>query len=163
VDLNAVISQAKSTLNTKIENANATIAVGKMPIHQGVAFQLRQLFVQLIDNAIKFRKPDVAPRIEISCDTVRGESIADPNPSQQFVHIEVSDNGIGIEPQYHDRVFELFKRLHSKDKYNGTGIGLSICRKIVENHRGFMTIDSKLGVGSTFHIYLPFGLNAIVS
>jgi PAS domain S-box-containing protein len=155
VELNGVVSQARTTLIDKVEEANATIVVGSLPNYPGFVFQLRQLFIQLIDNALKFSKPDAAPLIEISSEIVIGKNIAGLDAASQYLHITLTDNGIGIDPQYRNRVFDLFQRLHSKDKYSGTGIGLSICRKIVENHQGIITLESKPNIGSTFHIYLP--------
>lgn len=155
LDLNSIVSQAKSTLSEKIEEANATIVVDPLPSHQGVAFQFRQLFIHLIDNAVKFRKADVNPYVEITNEVINGSSFEKLDPVRKYLRISVKDNGIGVEPQYHDRIFELFQRLHSKDKFNGTGIGLSICRKVAENHQGVITIDSRLDAGSTFEVFLP--------
>jgi signal transduction histidine kinase len=131
------------------------VTVEKLPVYNGVAFQLRQLFIHVLDNAIKFHQSGSTPHVNVTVALVDGNSASGLDQSQRYYRIDVTDNGIGIEPQFLDRVFELFQRLHSKDKYPGSGIGLSICRKVLENHQGVITVTSTLGEGSTFSIYLP--------
>jgi len=155
VDLNAVLSQAKSGLNGLVEETDATFACDALPTYNGVPFQLRQLFINLLENAIKFYKVGTAPHVVVTCNVVNGSVNTRLDASRDYLHIAVQDNGIGFESEYKERIFELFQRLHSKDKYKGTGIGLSICRKVAENHQGIITVDSRLGEGSTFHVYLP--------
>jgi signal transduction histidine kinase len=111
---------------------------------QGDELQLQQLFQNLLSNAIKYRNPDEPPRVYVQA-------------IQQGSHWEfaVRDNGIGIAPRHHDRIFQIFQRLHTRQESSGTGIGLAICRKIVERHGGRIWVDSELGEGSTFRFTLP--------
>ena len=119
-----------------------------------IPFQFRQLMHNLISNALKFTKPDIPSKISVKSEiTIVANS---PFAGRGACHISVSDNGIGFDKQYSERIFGVFQKLHSKDKYEGTGIGLAIVKKIVDNHKGLITVDSKLGKGTTFHIYLPF-------
>jgi signal transduction histidine kinase len=99
----------------------------------------------------------VAPRISINCVniTYSGSNNARLKPKKQYKHITISDNGIGFETEFSEKIFEVFQRLHGKDKYEGTGIGLAIVKKIVENHNGFISATSELGKGATFDIYIP--------
>ena len=142
VDCNLVLQKALSNLQLLIEENNATVLVRSLPLIVGDESQLIQLFQNLIDNAITYRS-DSDPLIEIN-------AIAD---EQQWL-FSVKDNGIGIDPKYSRRIFEVFQRLHSKDKYSGTGVGLAICKKIVERHGGNIWVESKLGVGSIFWLTL---------
>lgn len=115
---------------------------------------MRQVFHNLLNNAFKFSKPGVAPVLTISSDVI---SINDTenSPESQHVRICIADNGIGFDEQYAEKVFSLFYRLNTKDAYEGSGIGLSITKRIVERHRGIITVNSTEGVGSTFVITLP--------
>ena len=106
--------------------------------------QLSQVFQNLIANAIKFRKPDVAPAVHVSAGRTATEWV-----------FSVSDNGIGIEPQYYERIFQIFQRLHSREEYPGTGIGLSLCKRIIERHGGRIWLESEPGNGSTFFFTIP--------
>jgi light-regulated signal transduction histidine kinase (bacteriophytochrome) len=106
--------------------------------------QLVQLFQNLIGNALEFRKPDESPKIHISAHKEDNEYL-----------FSVNDNGIGMEPQYKERIFIIFQRLHTIDVYNGTGIGLSVAKKIVERHGGHIWVESELGEGSTFYFTIP--------
>jgi PAS domain S-box-containing protein len=151
VDLGALIGTVIEDMETRIEALGATIDVQPMPVLSGDATQLRQMFQNLVSNALKFAHPERPPIVRIS---------ARPAPLEDGAagwRIEVSDNGIGIDPQYGESIFTLFKRLHSRDSYEGTGIGLAIVRRIVERHRGSVNaagcgID---GQGATFVIVLP--------
>ena len=142
VSLDAVVEWALENLQIAIQNSGAVVEVGSLGTVTGNQVQLLQLFQNLIGNAIKYRKPDEAPKIRIQADRRNGA-----------VTVAVEDNGIGIEPEYHDRIFGIFKRL-SRDT-QGTGIGLAICKKIVEKHGGRIWLQSALGVGSTFSVVLP--------
>ncbi|MDB5197198.1 MAG: arcB [Flaviaesturariibacter sp.] len=126
--------------------------------------QFRQVFINLISNAIKFSRPGVPPRIRVQSKKLHWQDLEDEVPpvilsvlshKEDYFRIQVIDNGIGFDPQYKDKIFEVFQRLHSKEVFKGTGIGLAIVKKIVTHHGGFITADSLPGEGSTFSIYLP--------
>lgn len=143
-DCNAVMGYVKKNLELVIGETQATIDIENLPTVNADASQLVQLFQNLVSNAIKFRKPDVPPRIAIEAKDQQG-----------MIQFSVKDNGIGFEPQYADRIFLLFQRLHGKRDYPGTGIGLAVCKKIVERHGGRIWVESTPGVGATFHFTLP--------
>lgn len=142
-DVADVVARAVSNVQVAIEEAGAQVDVGPMPAVVGDSSQLVQLFQNLISNAIKFRGADT-PRITITAE-----------PAGEAVTFSLTDNGIGIDPQYADRIFLLFQRLHTKREYAGTGIGLAICKKIVERHGGRIWVEGRPGEGTTFHFTLP--------
>jgi len=129
-----------------------------------IAFQFRQLMLNLFGNSIKFARPEIPLRINVSSKIETADEIINRYqlPSHRvthemlYCHITVADNGIGFEPQFNDRIFEVFQRLHGNDKYSGTGIGLSIVKKIVENHNGVITANGELNNGARFDIYIPY-------
>ncbi len=145
VSLGSVIQGVLGDLQIRIEETEATISVGSMPTLELDPSQFRQVFQNLIGNALKFRKPGVPPVI-----TVYNHRL----PSGDW-QIRVSDNGIGFDEQYKDRIFAVFQRLHSRDQYEGTGIGLAIVRRIIEGHGGSIEVSSRLGEGTTFYVTLP--------
>ncbi|MBE9461546.1 PAS domain-containing protein [Dyadobacter subterraneus] len=159
VSLNSVVSDALETLSLEIEQRNARIKVDEMAGLQGDKSQLVHLFQNLISNAIKFTPNHQVPDIRIQhFKKKRSELPADVQPgstAHEFHQINISDNGIGFEPQYVDRIFQVFQRLHSQSKFPGTGVGLAICERVVANHGGGITAISKPGEGATFCIYLP--------
>jgi light-regulated signal transduction histidine kinase (bacteriophytochrome) len=122
-----------------------------------IPFQFQQLFYNLISNSIKFSNPENPLHITINCNYAKGDALNNENleSNTNYCHITVADNGIGFEPQYSERIFELFQRLHGKEEYRGTGVGLAIVKRIVENHEGFITANGVAGKGATFNIYLP--------
>jgi len=133
------------------------VEVGKIPTIRADPVQMRQLLQNLIGNALKFRRPDVPPVIKVYGRFVKGrtEREAHEAPADVRCRIVVEDNGIGFEQQYRDRIFGVFQRLHTREAYEGTGIGLAICRKIVERHGGTIAVESTPGQGSRFEIVLP--------
>ncbi len=146
IDLNHIIERILSDLAVGIEEAGATVTYDDLPTLEADAIQIQQLFQNLIANAIKFGRPGVPPVVRVSAHPIRhGWAFA------------VTDNGIGIEPQYRERIFVLFQRLHSRAEYPGTGIGLAICKKIVERHGGTIRVESEVGQGTTFEFTLPGG------
>jgi len=157
LDLNILLEEVESSLKDTIENRNVTITSTKLPTLQVISFQFRQLFENIIGNAIKYSKADVKPNITIIASHVSGKIYinegADPN--KYYHKILFADSGIGFDQEYAKRIFEIFQRLHGKNEYSGTGIGLAICRKIMENHNGFITAQSKEGEGSIFNIFIP--------
>ena len=142
------LARAMSQLEGALEESQAELTVGELPRVQGDVDQLGQLFQNLVANAIKYRGPEPV-RIAIGAE-----------PFDGAYEFWVRDNGIGIEPQYFDKIFVLFQRLHTREEYPGTGIGLAICKKIVERHGGRIWVESQLGRGSTFHFTLPRGERA---
>ncbi len=156
-DLNHLLQEVLEDLQIFLEEQRAEVEIGKLPTISAIPSQIRQLFVNLMGNAIKYRKPEEAPRIKISSETVDPETIdyLKGDSKIKFCKITVADNGIGFDPKYSSRIFEPFQRLHGKDDYSGTGIGLAICSKILENHHGFINADSEAGKGSVFNIYVP--------
>lgn len=157
VNLNMLLEKAISEMTEFIEEKQATIESEELPTLRVISFQIQQLFINLLCNSIKYSKPDVSPFIKINYEQVKLKKIADVQfPSKKLFHkFTFKDNGIGFDPAYSDRIFELFSRLHNKDEIIGTGLGLAICKKIVDNHKGFIFGEGKLGEGSVFTIYLP--------
>lgn len=143
--LNEVLKDVLSDLENSIEEKRATVIIGDLPEIEGVFLQMRQLFQNLISNAIKYSKPDIPPVIEITC----------KNSGPGYIELRVKDNGIGIEEKYKDKIFQAYERLHSKDEFEGTGLGLALCKKIAEVHKGSIKIKSEKNIGSTFIIQLP--------
>lgn len=161
IDLNEKIKKVLSDLELLIEEKGARVIIDPLPTIKGNRRQLQQLFQNLISNALKYSKPDVPPVINITSRRVKGNEVQVPLPStygdRSFHFIEVSDNGIGFEQQYAEQIFKMFQRLHGKSEYSGTGVGLSIARKVVENHQGHIWAESEPGKGATFKILLPAG------
>lgn len=158
VDLNALLEEIKLS-RKEIEGTKVFIESGALPVISGTRFQLQQLFENLIGNSIKYRKKDVPPHIRIESQEVSGRGLlADGiNHLKDYYKISFIDNGIGFEQRYAQKIFEVFQRLHDKNEYPGTGIGLSICKKIVESHGGAISAKGNPGEGAEFDIYLPKG------
>lgn len=156
-DLNEIVWEVTTDLEYLIEEKQGTVQVhGTLPNVEGVPSQLRQVFQNLIGNGLKFTEKDKKPKIDISADTVDAATI-DPSGSLNGMYnrIIVTDNGIGFDEQYKEKIFTIFQRLHHKDFYAGTGIGLSIAKKIIEKHKGLITGKSQEGEGASFIILLP--------
>jgi PAS domain S-box-containing protein len=151
VDLAEIARYVVSDLESRIDQVGATVSVEPLPVISGDRLTLSQLLQNLIGNALKFHKPGVPPHVN-----VRSNVGPDPNGAPGDVcRITVEDNGIGFDDKYTDRIFQLFQRLHGRNEYEGTGIGLAICRKIVRRHGGAITAHSTPGVGSRFIVTLP--------
>jgi light-regulated signal transduction histidine kinase (bacteriophytochrome) len=144
VELNDVVDAALNQLAAVREEADAQITVETLPAVYGEASLLTQLFANLVGNALKFRRPDVRPAVTIGA-----------QPHEDGWEIHLADNGIGIEPEYADKVFVIFQRLHSRDAYPGTGIGLAMAKKIVEYHGGHIWFDPDRADGATVRFTLP--------
>lgn len=158
VDLNEIISQVKEELMDKIVALGAIINTKNLPTLEAIPFQMRQLVSNLIVNSLKFAKKGVAPMITISSKLVDSDKVKNRNlkMNKPYCEITFSDNGIGFDSKYNKRIFEVFQRLHEKNKFEGTGIGLAIVKKIVHNHEGEITSNGQLGKGAIFNIYLPY-------
>lgn len=158
VDLNLVVATIVEDFELAIKERGATIDVDKLPVIRSVALQMNQLFYNLIDNALKFSDPLRRPRIEIRCKKLALPALAEyitwPKAGKTYFDISVRDNGIGFNVQYAEQILKVFKRLHPKDMYPGSGIGLSICQSVLAHHDGEMYIESMPGEGSAFHIII---------
>ena len=156
-DMNEILESAKLEIMDDIVKNKAIITYDEMPKMEVIPFQMQQLFINLIGNALKYSKEDVSPHINISYANINASEDAKLSKLSQGIYhkICVTDNGIGFEQGYAEKIFTLFNRLHSKDEYQGTGIGLSICEKIVKNHDGLITATGRPNEGATFCFYLP--------
>ena len=143
--LQAIVQDAVGDLDIRIEQSGAIVQVDELPIVSVDASLIRQVFQNLISNALKFARPGIAPRVHV---------FAQPAPAG-YVQVCIADNGIGFEPRFGERIFEIFQRLHGRGQYAGTGIGLAVCRRIVERHGGSIRAESAPGAGATFVIMLP--------
>ena len=157
VDMAQLMAEVKIELRTRIEDKKARLEVRDLPPVYGVPFQIKQLMTNLVSNALKYSHPELPPHIVISGEVVSGAEIPveGANPRISYTKIAVADNGIGFEAKYAAKIFELFQRLHGKNTYSGTGIGLALCKKIVLNMNGFIAAESQPGKGSVFTIYVP--------
>jgi signal transduction histidine kinase len=160
IDLKKTIESVVNDLEIRIAESKAEIKIGKLPeVMLADEIQMRQLFQNLISNALKFSKKDVSPKVTISATQITNNEIpleeAKEMKNRQYWKIDVSDNGIGFDQKYAQKIFAVFQRLHGVSTYEGTGIGLSICKKICENHKGFITVSSTEGEGSTFSVFFP--------
>ena len=169
VNLGEIVTNVVDDLETAITDHQATVTIDALPTVVGDAGQLRQLFQNLLSNSLKFMKPLSDDRakepdqsnafISITVQTIRGRdagmAILPGDADRQFHLIEVADNGIGFDPHHADRIFQVFQRLHNRTVYQGTGIGLAIVKKVVENHNGYIQAVGRPGEGATFQILLP--------
>ncbi len=156
-DLHIIVEEIRADLKDTIHEKNATIKATDLCDANIIPFQFRQLMYNLISNALKFSQPGIPLQITIMCEIVKGSKLnnAKLSPEKNYCHIVVKDNGIGFEPEFSERIFEVFQKLHSKEVYAGTGIGLAIVKKIVENHNGIIIATGELNKGATFDIYIP--------
>ena len=156
-DLNTIFENVKADYELQIEEKNAVITSAPLPVVKGESLQLSQLFANLIGNSLKFSRTE--PRITISSRTLQPHEIQKINPSldntRPYVQLTFEDNGIGFEQQYAEKIFTIFQRLNSRDEYSGTGIGLALCKRIVDHHHGHIEAASALGQGAKFFVYLP--------
>lgn len=156
-DLNLLLENAIQELMQDIEEKKAEIKVSQLPVLNVIPFQIQQLFINLIGNSLKYSQLHISPVITINYDEINADDYHFLNNKIQkkYHRIAIKDNGLGFEQQYAEDIFLLFYRLLPKSEMAGTGIGLSICKKIVENHKGFIFAESKPGIGSTFSFFLP--------
>lgn len=155
IDLGEVVQGVLSDLEERIRISNGQVVVNALPRIEADPMQIQQVFLNLINNALKFHRPEAPPRVTISATLVEEPSQQENRPGREMYRIEVADNGIGFESKYAERIFQIFQRLHGRSEYEGTGMGLAIVRKIVERHGGSITATSVPGVGSTFVMMLP--------
>ncbi|MEQ9300748.1 MAG: PAS domain S-box protein [Cyclobacteriaceae bacterium] len=153
IDLNVTVAEVLSDLEILIEQKEATINVSHLPTIEGDDTQIRQLFQNLIHNALKFSKEDVKPQLDITAREFNKTKHLSSTPGDEMIEVSISDNGIGFDTKYLDRIFHIFQRL-SGHKYEGSGIGLAICKKIANRHGGMITANSEVGQGATFVITL---------
>ncbi|MBO3099698.1 PAS domain-containing sensor histidine kinase [Gelidibacter pelagius] len=157
VDLSEVIEDLKETLSEELEENHVTFKLHDICTIEVIPVQFKQILHNLISNSIKFSRAELPVIIDINCEKVDAKSldIALPSDHEHFYHISYTDNGIGFEPEYNQKIFEVFQRLHSKDEYSGTGIGLAIVKRIIENHEGVIIANGSLNEGARFDIYIP--------
>ncbi len=163
VDLNKLINEIKTDYELLIRQKNAVFQIADLPVITAVPLQMNQLFFNLIGNALKFAKQDTPALINIGCSmlTAAEKEALQLDEKMAYCNIEVSDNGIGFNPKYAQKIFEIFQRLHGKDEYAGTGIGLSMAKKIVDNHRGHISASAELNNGAVFNVILPVSRNTV--
>ncbi|MEO6305016.1 MAG: CHASE3 domain-containing protein [Bacteroidia bacterium] len=156
-DVKKIVEDVKEELKDELLQKNGSIEIGDMCNIKVIPFQFRQLIYNLVSNSLKFSKLDRTPEIKIKSQVEKGSYFNNEKIEKdiKYCHISVSDNGIGFEEQYKEKIFEVFQQLHRKNEYKGTGIGLAIVKKIVENHNGVITVQSTPGEGATFNVYIP--------
>lgn len=156
-DLSKLVNEIIEENADLIKSKNATITVSELGIANINPVQFRQLLENLVSNSLKFTVPQRDPSITIKARVIRGieTKLAKLAPGTNYLNLTFSDNGIGFEARFNERIFEVFQRLHGQDKYTGTGMGLAICKRIVENHKGVIIAGGELNKGAKFDIYLP--------
>ncbi len=157
VDLGAVIKEVLSDLEVRIEQTKARVEVGPLPTLEADAMQMRQLLQNLIGNALKFQPPDAQPVVKVQAQILKRPFAggAGEGPDDEVCELTVEDNGIGFDDKYADRIFAVFQRLHGRTEYEGTGVGLAVCRRITDRHGGTIAAKGKPGEGATFTVTLP--------
>jgi PAS domain S-box-containing protein len=155
VDLTAVFNGVLEDFELVIARKKATVKWDKLPTVKGISLQMSQLFGNLISNALKFARRDVPLVVNVTCDVVDQDELTDGESVTQYYRITISDNGIGFDPSFASQVFNIFQRLHGKSEFEGTGIGLAICKKIAVNHGGFINAEGSSANGAVFSVYLP--------
>lgn len=155
-DLNHVLTEVKNNLAGDILHTGAIIETGELPVVNGIRTELVQLFSNILDNSLKFRTAETSPQISIKSELLNEFTCErETKKGEPYFHLMFCDNGIGFEKEYTGKVFEILQKLHGQNEYEGTGIGLAICKKVVENHNGFICADAEPGSGTVIHIYLP--------
>jgi light-regulated signal transduction histidine kinase (bacteriophytochrome) len=157
VALSGIVEEVKEDLKEEIQQKGVIVETGTTDKVKVIPFQFRQVLFNLITNALKFSSNGARPHIRISSELKEGAVLNHKRlaPEKRYCHILVTDNGIGFEQQYAEKIFKVFQRLHGKDDYTGTGIGLAIVKKIIENHKGVIWAEGELNKGATFHICIP--------
>ena len=159
VDLSVIMAAVVTDFELMIREKNATVSIGPLPVVSAVSLQVNQLFYNLFSNAMKFTAPGKDPLISISAEEIQMQEVLQyilkPFLFSSYYRITITDNGIGFDTRYSEQIFEVFKRLHTKDVYPGSGVGLALCRRIVANHNGYLYVTSEPGKGSSFQIIFP--------
>ncbi len=158
VDINKLVKDVLKDLDEDLKQHHALVKTNDLGYARVIPYQVRQLLINLVNNSLKFARPSVDPQIKISSKIevpVGVKEITEIMEGVKFFHICYQDNGIGFSQEYSEKIFEVFQRLHARDVYKGTGIGLAICKKIVDNHNGFITATGRINEGARFDIYLP--------
>ncbi|AWK07455.1 PAS domain-containing sensor histidine kinase [Flavobacterium crocinum] len=156
VNINDILDEVISDFSEKIEEKKAKVEFHDLGEAVLIQFQFRQLLHNLVENALKFSRNGIPPRVQISVTEVNGSAIPNAEFKDKiYHHLKVSDNGIGFDMEYKEKIFEVFQRLNTESEFKGTGIGLAIVKKIVENHKGFVTVSSEKDKGSTFNVFIP--------
>ena len=158
VDLQLIVTDIITDMENDLQQKKARIQVDELPVIWGVESQMDQLFRNLLSNALKFSRADADPEINIRSELVTGASITSKDEKvigSAYHQVVVQDNGIGFEPKYADDIFVVFKRLHSHHEYEGTGVGLAICKKIMEKHDGYIAAEGALDAGAAFLLHFP--------
>jgi two-component system, LuxR family, sensor kinase FixL len=161
VDLNQIAKEVLSDLEIAIENSGAKIEMSVLPIIEAESTQIRQLFQNLIGNALKFRKHETTPIIKINAEKISQDSFPGSKITAEMIRISFEDNGIGFDEQYSDKIFQIFQRLEGR-KYEGSGIGLAICKRIATRHGGDIEAKSEPDKGAMFILTLPIKQNGAV-
>ena len=158
-NLNKVLEEILQDLSINIEDKKAIITIGNLPTIKAIPFQVKQLFINLISNSLKYSKENSTPEISITSRKITDKELQDYKIANKkdYHKIIISDNGIGFKQEYSEKIFLLFKRLETDPKYSGTGLGLAICSRIVENHKGFIKVKSKPNLGAKFYVFIPKG------
>ena len=159
VDLQVIVSEVIDDFELLIKQKHALVQVGELPVVQGIPLQMNQLLFNLIGNALKFTRRNVSPIIHInSCklSNERKNDFPELDPAKEYVEVKITDNGIGFNEEYADRIFTIFQRLNDSSTYGGYGIGLALCQKIIDNHSGRIFAKSKAGEGASFIFILPY-------
>ena len=154
-NLKQIVDEVLSELHEELTEKKAVIVVDDLCDAEIIPFQFRQMLQNLIGNSLKFSKPEKPPRISIKSKIIDNGDETNNSAVKNYCQITISDNGIGFEHQHKDRIFEIFQRLNEKDRYEGTGLGLTIVKKIVENHKGMITATGEPNKGATFDIFIP--------
>ena len=159
IDLNEMVQEVREELSETMVQKNAILHADALPTIQGIRFQVGQLFVNLLSNALKYSRNDTPPLVEIEYEQVMGQEIPNVGDLQRgnvFHRISFTDNGIGFDAAYSEKIFVIFQRLHNRSEYAGTGIGLALCRRVMTNHNGFIIAEAKPNhSGAIFHLYFP--------
>jgi signal transduction histidine kinase len=157
VDLNAVMNEVLSFFHDSLEEIQGSAVVPALPTIQGIPFQVRQVLMNLFGNSIKYRDQERLLQIQVS-----GSVVFDPGLGEtdaylptRFFKLQVKDNGIGFAAEHAQRIFDMFERLHGRDAFEGTGIGLAICRKVMANHKGYIRAEGRPGEGAMFEVFFP--------